>query len=101
MRWRGFGPAAVLGATADPPNELVQLEAALNGIGLLAADPTTTSVEPEPLQHGAVTQLLATEAGRRAPARRRVADRWLEEILYRAALENGLYAAVEDPHRTR
>lgn len=143
MRWRGFGPAAVLDtavldtavldtavldvagddqsptvrATAagdarpdlldGPVGEVARLEAAMDGIGLVTVgalpgptapsggDPARDEAAGAP---GVGRVLLAPEPGRRAPARRRVADRWLEEVLYRQALELDLYA-VTAPRR--
>ena len=128
MRWRGFGPTAVLDVLRaaatfvniatrarldgtdleDTVGEVVRLEAALDGIGLvvirapseLSGTARGGSAGRGPAGSGAARGqpsvagrvLLAAEPGRRAPARRRVADRWLEEVLYRQALKLDLYA---------
>ena len=72
---RGFGPAAVLSAV-DTADEVPRLEHAFHGIGLVAA--------------GADCDALVPAASGRAPrARRRTADRWVEELLYAAAIDAG------------
>ena len=68
---RGFGPAAVL-ITDEHPDEVCRLEHAFHGIGLI-----TTAEAGE---------MLAAAPGRGPRARRRTADRWVEELLYAASL---------------
>lgn len=55
------------------PDEECRLEHALHGIGLVITKP------------GAAGLVVSAESGRCARARRRTADRWVEELLYRAA----------------
>lgn len=62
-------------------DEVCRLEFALQGIGLVLANSGDRPAEA----------VVPAEPGRRAPARRTVADRWLEETLYQRALDRGLY----------
>jgi hypothetical protein len=71
---RGFGPAGVLVPPAAFDDEECRLEFALHGIGLVASDPDVDAViVPEP-----------------GPALQQPADRWVQETLYRHALDHGL-----------
>lgn len=75
---RGFGPAGVLVPPAAFDDEECRLEFALHGIGLVPSDPDVDGV-------------LVPEPG---PALRQPADRWIEETLYRHALDHGLCPPV-------
>jgi len=78
---RGFGPAAVL--TADErADEVCQLEHAFHGIGLI------TTAEAD--------EVVAAAPGRAPRARRRTADRWVEEKLYAAAITAGHLPTGDD-----
>lgn len=83
--WRGFGAAAVLAAT--PVSDTVRFECDMAGVGLIVLPHTMNDTDVATTEP---TLVVAAAAGRRAPARRRSADRWLEEILYSQALEQGL-----------
>lgn len=74
-RWRGFGAAAVLVELPEPVDDLCRLEHQIRGVGLVAGGCCEVAAEP----------------GRRAPARRRTADRWVEEVLYAEALAAGVF----------
>lgn len=79
-RWRAFGSSAVLAPCSVVTDQVSRWDCALHGVGLVPAEPgLATTVE-------AVT----AEEGRRAPARRRTADRWIEESLYAHALDAGV-----------
>ena len=83
--WRPFGPAAVLAPPAVVAEEVNRWECALHGVGLVSAGPVgdpTSNGGPE-VEH------VPAEAGRRAPARRRTSDRWIEETLYALAIDTG------------
>jgi len=79
---RGFGPAAVLTAyrTVD---EVGRLEHAFHGIGLVTADADAD-------------QVVAAGPGRAQRTRRRTADRWVEELLYTAAISAGHLPTDDD-----
>lgn len=81
-QWRAFGPAALL-APSGVVDEVCRWECALQGVGLA------------PLEGGpaAAGRLIPAESGRRAPARRRTADRWVEEYLYGLAIRAGMYGS--------
>jgi hypothetical protein len=84
--WRPFGPAAVLAPAAVVAEEVNRWECALHGVGLVSAAPVgdpTSNGGPE-------AEHVLAEAGRRAPARRRTADRWIEETLYALAVDTGV-----------
>ena len=84
--WRPFGPAALLAPPAVVAEQVNRWECALHGVGLVSAEPAgdpTSSGCPQ-VEH------VPAEAGRRAPARRRTADRWIEETLYALALDAGV-----------
>lgn len=83
-RWRPFGPSAVLAPAAVVANQVCRWDCALHGVGLAASDSVGA----------AGCAVVPPEAGRRAPARRRTADRWIEETLYVRALDAGLFPAV-------
>ena len=71
---RGFGPAGVLVPAAAFDDEECRLEFALHGIGLVPSDPDVDGVVvPEP-----------------GTAPRQPGDRWIEETLYRHAVDHGL-----------
>jgi len=84
--WRPFGPAAVLAPAAVVAEEINRWECAVHGVGLVSGAPAgdPTSVGWAPVEH------VPAEAGRRAPARRRTADRWIEETLYALAVDTGV-----------
>lgn len=79
--WRGFGPAAVL-TGSDQVDETCRLEFQLPGVGLVTIDAA-----------GGLALRVPPAGGRRAPARRRVLDRWVEETLYEHALTAEAYRA--------
>jgi len=81
---RGFGPTAALTAPDVEPGEVCRLEHALHGIGLVTTNPDASG------------PVVWAEPGRCARARRRTADRWLEELLYRAALDSGALCGIGD-----
>ena len=90
MSLRGFGGAAVLdpnrsGGPRGGPGRAVVWEADVHGVGL-AVTTSTPDADTVP----AVEVLTPAESGRRPLARRRTADRWLEEVLYRHALDHDL-----------
>lgn len=74
---RSFGPAGALVPWQAFGDEECRLEFALHGIGLVPSDPSVGGV-------------VVPEPGRVAP----VADRWIEETLYRHALDHGLCPPV-------
>lgn len=77
-RWRGFGPSAVLTGRELPADHPDRLECALWGVGLV----TTGGGNP--------TLIVPADPSRPATARdRNSADRWVEEHLYRHALQTG------------
>lgn len=78
-RWRPFGPAAVLAPPDLLDEEVSRWNCALHGVGLVPG------FLDQPIDGAG--GFVPAEAGRRAPARRRTADRWIEEILYAAALD--------------
>lgn len=78
---RGFAPAAILAVPEVVADEVCWLEHALHGIGLVPTD-----LDPS-------TPLVHAAPGRAPRARRRTADRWIEEQLYSAALAAGVLAA--------
>lgn len=92
VRWRGFGPSAVLLTGAGTETEPVPAdglaEFAVRGVGLVAAG-CGESASP------VVRLIAAPEPGR--AARRRTVDRWVEEFLYQRALDLGLYAYPRQP----
>jgi hypothetical protein len=73
-RVRGFRPAAVFTAHGAV-DEVCRLEHAFHGIGLV----TTTDAD----------DVVAAAPGRAPRARRRTADRWVEELLYATAIDAG------------
>ncbi|MFC4948380.1 hypothetical protein [Pseudonocardia sp. GCM10023141] len=81
--WRGFGPSAVL--AAEPAGDLLRMEFGMQGIGLAVGTADAPVVEV----------VVPAAEGRRAPARRRVADRWVEESLYQQAIEQGLFDVTQ------
>lgn len=88
-RWRPFGPAAVLAPAAIVADQVFRWDCALHGVGLAASDRAAL------IPAGAtVCEVVLPEAGRRAPARRRTADRWIEESLYALALDAGVFPAT-------
>ena len=82
--WRPFGPAAVLASPVAVVEEVNRWECALHGVGLVSAEPI--SADRAEVEH------VPAEAGRRGRARRRTADRWIEETLYALALDAGVLA---------
>ena len=82
-QWRPFGPAAVLAPLGVLAEDVVRWECALHGVGLFAAEPMEDG--------GGGVGHIPAEAGRRDPARRRTADRWIEETLYAVALDEGAF----------
>jgi hypothetical protein len=88
-RWRGFGPAAVLSTVPIVVDEVCRLDFQLCGIGLVRG-----AEHPRPGPASSVERVLPADEGRREPARRRVADRWIEETLYDVALQLGHYSAA-------
>ena len=84
--WRPFGPAAVLAPPVVVAEEVNRWECALHGVGLVSAGPGGDPASNRCPEVGHVP----AEAGRRAPARRRTADRWVEERLYALALDTGV-----------
>lgn len=76
-QWRPFGSAAVLVPADAIVTEVLRWECALYGIGLV----------PEIVADAACVPIPA-EYGRRAPARRRTVDRWIEETLYALAIDS-------------
>ena len=78
---RGFGPAAVLIA-AEQTDEVCRLEHAFHGIGLVTA--------------AEAGEVVAAAPGRAPCARRRTADRCVDELLYAAALTAGHLLAGDD-----
>lgn len=83
-QWRPFGPAAVLAPASTADREVNRWEVAMYGVGLVAVDATTGLC--------ARVASVPAEAGRRAPARRRTADRWIEETLYARAIEANVFS---------
>jgi hypothetical protein len=83
--WRPFGPAAVLAPPAVVAEQVNRWECALHGVGLVSAKPAGDPISASCAQ----VEHVPAEAGRRAPARRRTADRWIEETLYALALDAG------------
>jgi hypothetical protein len=79
--WRRFGAAAVIAPTPEVVDEISRLEFALQGVGLVTTDDASDSAQ----------LIVPAEPGRRPPERRQIAHRWLEELLYRDALQRGLY----------
>jgi len=84
--WRGFGPVAVLVAPETASNELCHLEFSVHGIGL-ALD----LVEDQQAHDRDHVLITGAEPGRCVGARRRTADRWIEEVLYQHAIDQGHY----------
>lgn len=82
-RWRAFGPAAVLAPASVVADQVCRWDCALHGVGLAGSDLDAT----------AAGGVVPPEAGRRAPSRRRTADRWIEETLYAVALDTGIFPA--------
>ena len=87
--WRPFGPAAVLAPTSVLADETCRWECALRGVGLVATEPA--------VHGGSGAGHVPADDGRRAPAQRRTADRWIEETLYALALEVGAFAEPSVP----
>ena len=79
-RWRAFGPSAVLAPAALATDQVCRWDCALHGVGLAGWDEGP----------GITGDVVAPEAGRAAPARRRTIDRWIEERLYAVAIDTGL-----------
>jgi hypothetical protein len=75
-------------------DEVCRWECALHGVGLAGVRLITTN-DMEEVTAAEVTAevdaVVPAEPGRAAPARRRVADRWLEETLYGLALDTGAF----------
>jgi hypothetical protein len=108
VRWRGFGPTAVLASGVGAEAELVPVDAmvefAVYGVGLVAIDPAAEQAAWPVADQGQAADstgpvppparlIAASEPGRSARAGpRRTADRWMEELLYRRAIDLGLYA---------
>ncbi len=95
-RWRGFGPAAVLVPAAALADEVCRWEFALHGVGAVPATGPADTDAGQPADSAG--PVVPAEPGRRVPARRRTADRWIEETLYQNALDLGLYP---EPEHTR
>lgn len=79
-RWRPFGPSAVVAPAPVVADQVSRWECALDGVGLAPAEPGPATV----------LDVVSAEGGRRAPARRRTIDRWIEESLYAHVLAVGL-----------
>ncbi|WP_433555815.1 hypothetical protein ACQPWY_25810 [Pseudonocardia xinjiangensis] len=90
--WRGFGPAAVLVPAGAFTDEVCRLEFAVYGIGLVPSDPAGEG--PALRADDPVGAAVLPELGRSARGRRRTADRWVEETLYRHAHDHGFYPSV-------
>lgn len=82
LQWRGFAPAAVL-VPVEEVDQDCRWECALQGVGLVAIR-TVSGCQPYGMCLSEM--VVGAEQGRRVPARRRTADRWLEEVLYGHAL---------------
>ena len=66
----------------------------LDGVGLVTAVPDE-DVPYESVMAGWSARLaVPAEPGRRLPARRSRADRWVEEVLYQRALDYGYFATA-------
>lgn len=80
-RWRSFGPSAVFAPGPMVADQVCRWDCALHGIGLV----------PDKRAAAASGHVVRAEQGRQAPARRRTADRWIEESLYAHALDTGAF----------